>query len=81
MGLDEDAIDLLEVDGLGAVADRLDEGSEAEILHAPEDPLGRSHDEAERLCGEGCVRQGDLVELGEDEAVEVALDELLEENC
>jgi len=53
--LDEDSIDLLEVHGLGAVADRLDERSEAEILHASQNPLGRSHDEAERLCGEGGV--------------------------
>ena len=67
MGLEEDAIDLLEVDGATAVADGLDQGAEAEVAGTAEVSLGGAHDEGERVRGEGRVRHCDGVELGADE--------------
>jgi hypothetical protein len=64
VGLEEDAIDLFEVDGLGAIADRLEQGAETEVFGASEDALARADDEAERVVGEGGVGEGHPVELG-----------------
>ena len=67
VGLQEDAVDLLQVDGFGAVAHGLEHGAEAEVSGAPEDALGGADDEAERVVGEGRVGECHLVELGADE--------------
>ena len=39
VGLHEDAVDLFEVDGAGAVADGFQQGGDAEVACAPEDAL------------------------------------------
>jgi len=52
MPLQVDSIDLLEVAGLRAVSDGLEEGTNAEIAHAPEHSVGRAHDERERVRSE-----------------------------
>ena len=66
--LEQDAVDLLEVDGLGAVADSLEQRADAEVASRPEDTLAGADDEAESVVGESAVSEGDAVELGKDEA-------------
>ncbi len=51
MRLKQDAIDLLEVDGAGAVSDGFEQGSEAEIACSTQDPLGDGHDQGPRDHG------------------------------
>ena len=48
--LQQDAIDLLEVDGLGAIADSLDEGAETEIAYASQEAFRRADDERDGAC-------------------------------
>lgn len=67
VGLQQDAVDLLEVDGLGAVADGLHHGGEGEVSDASEDAFAGARDEVERLVGEGVMAESDFVELPEDE--------------
>ena len=50
--LEQDAVDLLEVDGLGAVSDGLEQSAEAEVAHATKHASGGAHDEGERVRGE-----------------------------
>ena len=52
MGLEEDAVDLGEVDGLDAIADGLEECSEAEVSDAAEDAFGGACDEGEGVVGQ-----------------------------
>ena len=49
MRLEEDAVDLLEVDGADAVAHRLEQGARADVAGAAQVALGGADDEAERL--------------------------------
>src|SRR5687768_13644256 len=65
--LEQDAIDLLELDGFGAVADGFEQGAQAEISRLAQTAIGRAHDEAECVVGEGAVGERGLVELGPDE--------------
>ena len=65
--LHQHAVDLLEVDGLGAVADGLEHGAEAQVARAAQDALGGAHDQVQGLLAEGVVPELDAVELGEDE--------------
>ncbi len=55
VGLEEDAVDLLEIDGLDAIADGLDESAEAEVADATEDALGGTDDKGEGFGGEDGV--------------------------
>ena len=66
MGLHEDAVDLLQIDDAGLIADGLDERAKAEIFGATQQALARTHDEGERVLGEGVVPKARAVELGED---------------
>jgi hypothetical protein len=68
VGLKQDAVDLLELDGLGAVAHGFEQRGEAEISGLAQASFGRTHDEAERVVGEGAVGECGLVELGPDES-------------
>ena len=61
--MQEDAVDLLQVDDFGAVADGLEQSAEAEILGAAQAAFGGAYDEGERVVGESAVREGDFVEL------------------
>lgn len=70
MRLEQDAIDLLEVDCFGAVADGLQQGAETQVLGAAEHAFGRADDETERIVGEGGVSEGDLIEFAADEVRE-----------
>ena len=63
MRLQQHAVDLLQVDDFGAVADSLQQRAKAQVLEAPEHAFGRADDERERVVGEGAVRERDLVEL------------------
>lgn len=63
MGLEKDAVDLLEVDGAGAVADGLHQSTKAEVARAAEVALAGADDESERLGGERGVGKRDGVEL------------------
>ncbi len=56
VGLEEHCIDLLEVDGLGAVADGFDEGADAKVFDGSERAFGGTDDEVEGRLGEGVVR-------------------------
>jgi hypothetical protein len=62
--LDEHAVDLLEIDGAGLVADSLDQGAEAEVFAAAQEALAGAHDEGKRVGGEGVVPEAGPVELG-----------------
>ena len=64
--LQEDAVDLLQVDGFGAIAHGLEQGTEAEVSRAAQDSLARAYDEAGGVVGEGRVCERDPVELGSD---------------
>ena len=64
VGLKQDAVDLLELDGFGAVAHGLEQGAKTEISRLAQAAFGRAHDEAERVVGEGAVGECGLVELG-----------------
>jgi hypothetical protein len=70
MGLEEDAVDLLEVNGAGLIPDRFDEGADAQIPGAAQEALGGTDDEGERVLGEGVVPQSGPVELVEEEALD-----------
>lgn len=67
MGLQEDAIDLFEVDGLGAVSHCFEQVCDAEVASAAQHAFRRADEQAERIVGEGAVREGDPVELSADE--------------
>lgn len=57
VGLDEDAVDLLEIDEAGLVAHGFDQGTDAEVAGAAQQPLAGADDEREGFGGEGVVAQ------------------------
>jgi hypothetical protein len=63
MGLNEHMIDLLEVHGAGLVADRLNEGTQAEVASAAQQSFAGTNDESQGFGGEGVVSQTGRVEL------------------
>ena len=71
MGLEEDAVDLGEVDGLDAIADGFEERAEAEVSDASEDAFGGACDEGEGVVGEDGVGESGAIELGADEGEDV----------
>ena len=80
MWLQEHAIDLLQVDDFGSVADCLEQGAKAQVLEAAEHAFRRAHDERERVVGKRGVRERDLVELGADEVAEAIGGHFLHQN-
>lgn len=72
MRLEQDTVDLLQINDLGAVADGLEQGAEAQIFDPSEYSFGRADDERERVVGEGGVREGDPVELTADKVGEAS---------
>jgi len=71
VGLKQDAVDLFEVGGFGAVADSFEEAGQGDVPGAADEALGGSDDEIERLGGECLVGEADLVELAEDEVADL----------
>jgi hypothetical protein len=80
VGLEEDAVDLGEVDGLEAISDGLEERAEAEVSDASEDAFGGACDEGEGVVGEDGVGEPGAIELGADEGEDVVGGELGEED-
>ena len=71
VGLEEDGVDLLEIDRLGAVSDGFDEGSDTEVLNGPEGALGAADDKVEGgLEFEGVAEQTQDVAPGVEGAVD-----------
>jgi hypothetical protein len=66
VGLEEDGVDLLEIDGLGAVADGFDERTDAEVFDGSEGAFRGADDEVEGLLREGVVGKADVIELAVD---------------
>ena len=67
VGLDKHAVDLLEVDGAGLVADGLDEGAYAEVASAAQEAITGTHDEGESFWSKCVVAEASAVELVEEE--------------
>ena len=61
MGLQEDTIDLLQIDGACSVSNGLEHGTDAEVLSASQCAFRRACDERGGLWCEGRVREGDSV--------------------
>lgn len=78
VGLEEDSVNLLEIDGFGAVPDGFDHGTDAEVLHGPEGAFGTSGDEVDGLFGKGGVGEADTFKLPVDVVGEVLRGEGLE---
>ena len=57
VGLQQDGVDLLEVDGFGLVADCFDEAADGEVFDGAEGAFGAAGDEVEGGFGEGAVRE------------------------
>ena len=71
MRLQEDAVDLIEADDLFAVSDGFEQGGEAEVADAPQNPFGGADDEGDGVFAEGVVTEADEVELGIEEGLQV----------
>src|SRR5271165_6347191 len=67
MGLNEDPVDLLEIDGADLIAHGLDQRTEAEIAGAAQQALGGADNEGQGVRGEGIVAQARAVQLRQDE--------------
>src|SRR5271168_1368049 len=67
MGLQEDAVDVVDVDGLAGTADGLDQAADTEVAGLAQDAVGRADDEIDGGAGEGVVPQSGAVELAQDE--------------
>jgi hypothetical protein len=57
MGLPQDAVDVVDVDGLVAGPDRFDQTADAEVSCFAEDTIGRADDEVDGGAGQGVVSQ------------------------
>jgi len=77
--LDEDAVDLLEVDGASFIANGFQERAEAEVAEFAEQSVGGADDEVDGLLGEGVVTEADAVQLVQEEFFEVVRCEFLEQ--
>jgi hypothetical protein len=80
VGLDEDAVDLFEVHGLGLVFDGFQETGEGEISGPSDDALGGTDYKSYRFLGEGVVTEAGLVEFGEDPCLHVVGSDLLHDD-
>ena len=64
MGLHEDAVDLLQIDGARLIAHGLDQSSQTQIFRPAQEALAGAHDQGERVLGEGIVAEAGVIELG-----------------
>ena len=67
MRLQEDAVDVVDVDGFVGTADRFDQAADAEVFGSAQHAVGGANDQVDRGLGEGVVSQSDAVEFAEDE--------------
>ena len=63
LGLDEDAVDLLEIDDAGLVAHGFQERAQAEVAGAAQQAFAGADDERERIGREGVVAEAGAMEL------------------
>lgn len=66
MGLDEDAVDVVDVDGPIGGADGFEHRGEAEIAGLAQDAVAGTDDKVDGGLGEGVVAQADAVEFAMD---------------
>ena len=71
VGLQEDAVDVVDVDGFVGAADGLDQAADAEVAGLAQDAVGGADDEIDGGAGEGVVSESDAVEFAEDEVAHV----------
>ena len=67
MGLQEDAVDDVDVDGFVGGADGFDHAADAEVAGLAQDAVGGADDEIDSGLGEGVVAKADAVEFTQDE--------------
>ncbi len=71
VGLQEDAVDVVDVDGLVGAADGFDHAADAEVAGLAQDAIGRADDEIDGGAGKGVVPESRAVEFAEDEVAHV----------
>jgi hypothetical protein len=71
MGLEQDAVDLLEFDAFGLVAHGFEQTGQTKVAGAAQEAVGGADDESESFLGKSVMSQADGVELGEDELVDL----------
>ena len=70
VGLQEDAIDVVDVDGLVGGADGLDQAANAEITGLAQDAVGGADDQVDGEAREGVVAEANAVEFAQDEVAQ-----------
>jgi len=70
MGLQEDAVDVVDVDGFVGGADGLDHAADAEIAGLAQDAVGGADDEVDGGAGEDIVGESGAVEFAQEEKSE-----------
>ena len=63
MGLEQDAVDLLEIDAFGLVPHGFEQTGQAQVARAAQEAVGGADDEGEGFLGKG-VAQGAFVGTG-----------------
>src|SRR6516225_7425428 len=71
VGLQEDAVDVVDVNRFVGAADGLDHAADAEVAGLAQDAVGAADDEIDGGAGEGVVSESDAVEFAEDEVAHV----------
>lgn len=67
VGLQEDAVDVVDVDGFVGGADGFDHAADAEVAGLSQDAVGGADDEIDGGLREGVVAEADAVEFAKDE--------------
>src|SRR5271155_89959 len=70
MGLHQDAVDVVDVDGLVGAADGLDHAADAEIAGLAQDAVGTADDQVDGRLSEGVVAELGAVEFAQDEVAD-----------
>ena len=70
MGLHQDAVDVVDVDGFVGGADGLDQAADAEVANLAQDAVGRASNQVKSSLGEGVVSKPDTVEFAQDEVAQ-----------
>ena len=71
MWLTEDAVDLLDIDGAGLIADRFDEGREGDISGSAQNTLGGTDDKGHGVLGEDVVADSGAIKLVEEKGFDL----------
>jgi hypothetical protein len=71
MGLHEDAVDVVDVDGSVSGADGFDEATDAEVAGLAQNAVGGTNDQVNGRLGEGVVSEPGPVEFANEEAAHV----------